>query len=47
MHAMRVDGLTKEFGEITAVDDPSFAVKGGEVFGLLGPRFVRNSHRHR
>jgi len=37
MYAIRVDGLTKEFGEITAVDDLSFAVKEGELFGLLGP----------
>jgi ABC-2 type transport system ATP-binding protein len=29
--------LTKRFGETTAVDDLSFSVAEGEVFGLLGP----------
>src|SRR5699024_11385456 len=37
MDAIRVDGLTKEFGTVTAVDDLSFAVEQGEIFGLLGP----------
>lgn len=29
--------LTKTFGKFTAVDDLSFSVKKGEIFGLLGP----------
>lgn len=29
--------LTKRFGSFTAVDDVSFIVKRGEIFGLLGP----------
>jgi ABC-2 type transport system ATP-binding protein len=29
--------LTKRFGDITAVDNLSFRVKYGEIFGLLGP----------
>lgn len=29
--------VTKRFGEFTAVDDISFAVEHGEIFGLLGP----------
>jgi ABC-2 type transport system ATP-binding protein len=29
--------LTKKFGDVTAVDDLSFSVAEGEVFGLLGP----------
>jgi len=29
--------LTKRFGEFTAVDDVSFHVKRGDVFGFLGP----------
>lgn len=37
MDAIRVAGLTKRFGEATAVDDLSFAVREGELFGLLGP----------
>ncbi|MCB2100667.1 MAG: ABC transporter ATP-binding protein [Rhodobacterales bacterium] len=30
-------GLTRRFGDFTAVDDVSFAVARGEIFGLLGP----------
>lgn len=30
------EGLTKRFGSFVAVDDVSFAVPGGRVFGLLG-----------
>ncbi|MCL2010339.1 MAG: ATP-binding cassette domain-containing protein [Synergistaceae bacterium] len=29
--------LTKKFGEFTAVDDVSFSIRRGEIFGLLGP----------
>ena len=29
--------LTKKFGDFTAVDDVSFSVKPGRIFGLLGP----------
>ena len=32
-----VDHLTKRFGERVAVDDVSFSVAAGEVFGFLGP----------
>lgn len=32
-----VRGLVKRFGAVVAVDDVSFAVAPGEVFGLLGP----------
>ena len=35
--AILVDGLTKRFGDFTAVDHVSFEVPRGEVFGLLGP----------
>jgi drug efflux transport system ATP-binding protein len=34
---IEVRGLTKTFGEITAVDDLSFAASAGEIFGLVGP----------
>ncbi len=34
--ALEVRGLTKRFGRFTAVDDLSFSVEEGEVFGLLG-----------
>lgn len=32
-----VQNLTRRFGELTAVDDVSFQVKRGAIFGLLGP----------
>jgi ABC-2 type transport system ATP-binding protein len=35
--AILVEGLTKRFGDFTAVDHVSFEVPRGEVFGLLGP----------
>jgi ABC-2 type transport system ATP-binding protein len=35
--AIEVDGLTKRFGDFTAVDAIRFSVNQGEVFGLLGP----------
>ncbi|MGA9595161.1 MAG: ABC transporter ATP-binding protein [Acidimicrobiia bacterium] len=34
---VRATGLTKRFGDFTAVDDVDFAVSPGEVFGFLGP----------
>jgi len=33
---IRVDGLTKRFGNFTAVNQVSFSVNRGEVFGFLG-----------
>jgi ABC-2 type transport system ATP-binding protein len=35
--AIDVQGITKRFGEFTAVDGISFTVDQGEIFGLLGP----------
>jgi ABC-2 type transport system ATP-binding protein len=35
--AVDVRGLTKRFGTVTAVNEISFTVKPGEIFGLLGP----------
>ena len=32
-----VSGLTKRFGNFTAVDHLSFSVRRGEIFGFLGP----------
>lgn len=32
-----VDGLTKQFGGLTAVDELSFAVEEGEILGFIGP----------
>jgi len=35
--AIRVDGLTKRFGRIAAIENLSMSVAPGEVFGFLGP----------
>ena len=37
MTAIEADGLTKVFDKTTAVDQLSFSVEDGELFGLLGP----------
>jgi ABC-2 type transport system ATP-binding protein len=37
MDAIKVDKLTKKFNGFTAVDELSFEVGTGELFGLLGP----------
>ncbi|WP_143462974.1 ATP-binding cassette domain-containing protein [Levilactobacillus enshiensis] len=37
VNAIEVNHLTKRFGQKTVVDDISFHVRQGEVFGLLGP----------
>jgi ABC-2 type transport system ATP-binding protein len=34
---IRVETLTKKFGDKTAVDGISFQVRSGEIYGLLGP----------
>ena len=55
---IQTDGLTKRFGDITAVDDLSMEVRRGHIYGLLGAEWVRQDydgaapapgadHRHR
>jgi ABC-2 type transport system ATP-binding protein len=34
---IEVVNLTKKYGELVAVNNVSFEVKEGEIFGLLGP----------
>ena len=34
---IEASGLTKRYGEATAVDNISFTINRGEIFGLLGP----------
>jgi ABC-2 type transport system ATP-binding protein len=34
---IEVEGLVKRYGSLVAVDDLSFEVRQGEIFGLLGP----------
>jgi ABC-2 type transport system ATP-binding protein len=36
-YAITVQGLTKRYEDVTAVDHISFEVKEGEIFGFLGP----------
>jgi ABC-type multidrug transport system ATPase subunit len=35
--AIEINGLTKKFGVVTAVDNLTLSVEGGEIFGFLGP----------
>ena len=37
MEPIRIDGLTKRYGPVLAVDDLSFSVPAGRVTGFLGP----------
>jgi ABC-2 type transport system ATP-binding protein len=37
MSLLEVEHLRKSFGRLVAVDDVSFRVEAGEIFGLLGP----------
>ena len=36
MRVIEVENLTKRFGSFTAVDNISFSVERGEIFGFLG-----------
>jgi ABC-2 type transport system ATP-binding protein len=36
-HVIEVRGMTKRFGELTAVDHVDLTVRAGEIFGFLGP----------
>jgi ABC-2 type transport system ATP-binding protein len=37
MYMIETEGLTKQFGDFTAVDGLTFSVSQGEVLALLGP----------
>jgi ABC-2 type transport system ATP-binding protein len=37
MKTIQVDQLTRDYGELRAVDGVTFAVEAGEIFGFLGP----------
>ena len=37
VNAIEVDHIVKKYGDFTAVDDVTFSVQEGEIFGLLGP----------
>jgi ABC-2 type transport system ATP-binding protein len=34
---IKVEGLTKRYGDVTAIEDLSFCVEKGEIVGFLGP----------
>src|ERR1700678_4761695 len=36
-YAIQVQNIVKKYGDFTAVNDVSFNVEEGEIFGLLGP----------
>jgi ABC-2 type transport system ATP-binding protein len=35
--AIRVEGVSRQFGDFVALDDVSFNVQAGQIYGLLGP----------
>ncbi len=37
LYSIETKSLTKSFGDVTAVDNVSFTVENGEIFGFLGP----------
>ena len=37
MNAIEVNHVSKSYGRVKALDDVSFSVSKGEVFGLIGP----------
>ncbi len=37
MAAIEIDGLTKRFGDVVAVNDLDLRIEQGEIFGFLGP----------
>jgi len=37
MYAIEVQGLTKRYGDLVALDSVQFSVNAGEIFGYLGP----------
>lgn len=37
MNVVTIEGLTKKFGNFTAVDNISISIAEGEIYGLLGP----------
>ncbi len=37
MNAIEINGVSKSYGQVKALEDVSFSVDKGEVFGLIGP----------
>jgi hypothetical protein len=38
--------LTRRYGDLVALDDLSFIVAEGQMFGFVGPQRRRQDHRH-
>lgn len=36
-NAIEIRGLTKQYGSLTAIENITFEVRRGELFGLIGP----------
>ena len=43
--AVRLESVTKRFGDFTAVNDMNLAIREGEFFSLLGPRAAARRRR--
>ena len=43
-NVIEVRDLRKTYGSLVAVDDVSFSVRPGEIFGILGPQWCRKDH---
>lgn len=43
---LELDGLSKSFGRLKAVDQLTFTLKKGNSYGLLGPNGVDNIKNH-
>ncbi len=37
VHSVEIEGLTKRYGDLVAVDTLNLSIEEGEIFGLLGP----------
>jgi len=41
LYSIETRSLSKSFGDVKALDDISFSVENGEIFGFLGPNGAR------
>ena len=45
-YVIELTGLTKKYGDFTAVNDLNLQIRKGEIFGLLGPKRGREIDDH-